>query len=124
MAIMADACTRPGGTGGLDPFVDEHRRQGARHARAPAGERQPRRRPLLRPPEPARAPHPADPGKEVAIEHFIYGQGDLNNVGRAAGPRAHPPGTGLTFVNQDNADEIWHTITACKAPCNKTTGIA
>jgi plastocyanin len=33
-------------------------------------------------------------------------------------------GTGLTFVNQDSDEEIWHTITACKAPCNKTTGIA
>jgi plastocyanin len=63
-------------------------------------------------------------GKEVAIEHFIYGQGDLNNVGRAARPPRIRQGTGLTFVNQDNADEIWHTITACRAPCNKTTGIA
>jgi plastocyanin len=63
-------------------------------------------------------------GKEVAIKNFIYGQGDLNNVGRAGRPARVRQGTGLTFVNQDSDTEIWHTITACKAPCNKTTGIA
>ena len=34
------------------------------------------------------------------------------------------PGQSLTFLNRDAARTIYHTITACKAPCNRTTGIA
>ena len=34
------------------------------------------------------------------------------------------PGGSLTFVNRDAARTIFHTITACRAPCNRTTGIA
>ena len=35
-------------------------------------------------------------------------------------------GASITFQNLDAPLEngIWHTITACKAPCNKSTGIA
>jgi plastocyanin len=34
------------------------------------------------------------------------------------------PGQALTFRNNDNGDEIYHSITSCKAPCNRSTGIA
>ena len=30
----------------------------------------------------------------------------------------------LTFVNQDDPKRIYHSITSCKAPCNRETGIA
>jgi plastocyanin len=33
-------------------------------------------------------------------------------------------GQSLTFVNQDNPQRIYHSLTSCKAPCNKSTGIA
>ncbi len=33
-------------------------------------------------------------------------------------------GQSLTFRNLDDGQTIWHTITACKAPCNRSTGIA
>ena len=33
-------------------------------------------------------------------------------------------GRSLTFTNRDAKDTIFHTVTACKAPCNRTTGIA
>ncbi|HNG57323.1 MAG TPA: hypothetical protein PLX70_07760, partial [Solirubrobacterales bacterium] len=35
-------------------------------------------------------------------------------------------GKSLTFqLNQDDInDEIWHSLTSCKTPCNKSTGIA
>ena len=33
-------------------------------------------------------------------------------------------GRSLKFVNRDPKRRIFHTITACKAPCNRTTGIA
>ena len=33
-------------------------------------------------------------------------------------------GQPLTFVNDDAAQNVFHTITACRAPCTATTGIA
>ena len=36
-------------------------------------------------------------------------------------------GQALTFYNTDqdlNPNQVWHTITSCKAPCDKATGIA
>ena len=60
---------------------------------------------------------------EVKIQDFGYGDGDLSyGVGV---PTVKPGGT-LTFDNIDAplANGIWHTITACKAPCDKATGIA
>lgn len=33
-------------------------------------------------------------------------------------------GQSLTFVNDDAGKNIFHTITACKLPCNRSTGIA
>ena len=61
---------------------------------------------------------------KVAIAGFVYGQGDLSNVGRTGRPARVRRGRGLTFVNRDAKQEIFHTITACKAPCNRSTGIA
>ncbi len=123
MAIMPTMYA-PGATGGVDPFVTSTVVKGhVTHGHLPENNNHgggrfsglPNPRELLTRPI---------AGKEVAIKGFIYGQGDMNNVGRAARPARVRQGTGLTFVNKDNADEIWHTITACKAPCNKTTGIA
>jgi plastocyanin len=65
------------------------------------------------------------PGKaEVAIQGFLYGQGDLSVTGRRGRPARVRAGRGLTFVNRDAKRTIFHTITACKAPCKRTTGIA
>lgn len=59
----------------------------------------------------------------VPIGAFIYGQGDMLRAD--AIPTVAPGGT-ITFENQDAplANGEWHTITACKAPCNQATGIA
>ena len=62
--------------------------------------------------------------RKVAIQGFVYGQGDLSAVGRAGRPARVREGKRLTFVNRDARETIFHTITACKAPCNRTTGIA
>ena len=40
------------------------------------------------------------------------------------GRRTVAPGQSLAFINRDAARTIFHTITACRAPCNRTTGIA
>jgi hypothetical protein len=61
---------------------------------------------------------------KVAIANFAYGQGDLGSTGPRGRPARVRRGRGLTFVNRDARRTIYHTITACKAPCNRTTGIA
>ncbi len=44
------------------------------------------------------------------------------------GKKRRPPtvcrGRALTFVNRDARRGIMHSITSCKAPCNRATGIA
>jgi hypothetical protein len=60
----------------------------------------------------------------ISISRFRYTFGDL----RLAGLRGRPPlvrrGHTLLFVNGDNAKGIYHSISACRAPCNRSTGIA
>ena len=60
----------------------------------------------------------------VPIQGFVFGQGDLSSPGRAGAPALVRRGRSLTFVNRDARQTIFHTITSCKAPCNRTTGIA
>jgi hypothetical protein len=76
---------------------------------------------------------PAGPdrsGASVLISNFFYGRGDLNLSGGAGRPPTVRQGRSLTFKNLDSpeggddATAVFHTITACKAPCNKETGIA
>ena len=59
----------------------------------------------------------------ILIADFLYGGGDMT-IGKSV-PTIKPGGT----ISYDNSDAplgngIWHTITACKAPCNGETGIA
>jgi hypothetical protein len=66
----------------------------------------------------------------VDIKDFVYGRGDLALTGRGGRPPTVRQGRSLTFRNLDsprNGDPtvaIYHTITSCKSPCNKETGIA
>ncbi len=56
------------------------------------------------------------------IRNFFYGAGDLNQGQRPAVIKA---GQSLTFDSTiDGSKAIYHTITGCKAPCNRETGIA
>lgn len=65
---------------------------------------------------------------QITIDGFVYGQGDLTQGGVAARPAVVTQGKALTFYNQDayNPENggIFHTITACRLPCNRSTGIA
>jgi plastocyanin len=61
------------------------------------------------------------PSNTIGIQSFSY-QGDPN-----AGPSVPTiePGQALTFRNYDAvSSNAFHTITACQAPCNGSTGIA
>jgi plastocyanin len=60
----------------------------------------------------------------IDIAGFVYGQGDLAATGAAGRPPVIGPGQQLTFVNDDASQNIFHTITACRAPCTASTGIA
>jgi hypothetical protein len=69
-------------------------------------------------------PSQPDPASTIPIENFVYARGDLtvaNSVPTVV------QGSTITFDNTIDApigNGIWHTITACKAPCNNTTGVA
>jgi plastocyanin len=66
----------------------------------------------------------------VSIQDFLFGRGDLNNTGKAGRPPVIRAGQSITFTNLDGTPgmspsaQAYHTITACKAPCNRSTGIA
>jgi plastocyanin len=61
---------------------------------------------------------------QVPIQSFIYRQGDLSLTGKKGLPPVVSPGQALTFVNNDGAQRIYHTVTSCRAPCNGLTGVA
>ena len=65
----------------------------------------------------------------VKIRNYVYGYGNLGS-GRRGRPPVVKVGRSITFTNLDATrstpvgTSAYHTITACKAPCNKDTGIA
>jgi hypothetical protein len=62
---------------------------------------------------------------KVTIKNFAFSQGDLTSPGKQGLPPSVPQGKSLTFVNKDNPLTIrFHTVTGCKAPCNKGSGIS
>ena len=115
----------PGAGGGVDPFsgkLDERGKITHGHLRENRNHGGERRRPRRPAQAGRRAGRHRDP---LAITDFLYGQGDLLRGGAAlAAGRPSRPAQSLTFVNRDAARTIFHTITACRAPCNRTTGIA
>jgi len=78
-------------------------------------------------PDPTRLPDGANPdGNPFTISGFSFNGGDFRLPGAAGRPPVVDEGKSLTFqLNQDDInDEIWHSLTSCKTPCNKSTGIA
>jgi plastocyanin len=74
--------------------------------------------------DPAKLAGGAAPQNGVAIANFIYMPGDLSASGSFQLPPVVDPGQSLTFTNLDAGASIPHTVTACKAPCNRSTGIS
>ena len=60
----------------------------------------------------------------VDILGFNYRLGDLRLPGQGGLPPVVTGSNQLTFVNKDDPRAIYHSITSCKAPCNRDTGIA
>jgi plastocyanin len=70
-------------------------------------------------------PDGADNPGFVDLVNFRYQLGDLSLAGSAGNPPVIHAGQTLTFRDAgDDAKGIYHSITSCKAPCNRTTGIA
>ncbi len=67
---------------------------------------------------------PTPPNDTINIGDFRYRAGDLSLPGAARNPPTIHRGQSLRFVNADAGQTIWHSITACRAPCNLTTGIS
>ena len=63
-------------------------------------------------------------GSLIDVRDFKYTVGDLGLPGDAGRPPVIQAGQALTFRNSDDGKEIYHSITSCKAPCNRSTGIA
>jgi plastocyanin len=68
----------------------------------------------------------ATPPNPIGIQDYNYLQGDLAGGGGHAKPPEVQAGQSLTFKNLDASQSVntFHTLTACKAPCNRSTGIA
>jgi hypothetical protein len=64
-----------------------------------------------------------NPGN-VDILGFNYRLGDLRLPGQGGLPPVITPGQSLNFVNGDDGRQVYHSISSCKAPCNRSTGIA
>lgn len=126
MGIMPIAVAE-NSTAGKDPFDPALNRRGAtthgrlaenrNHGGRPAGLPDPRKLPS--------GPFATGP---IRIADFVYGQGDLTSGGAARRPPRVLAGRSLTFENRDaylpENGGIFHTITACRLPCNRSTGIA
>jgi plastocyanin len=123
MAIMPIAI-QYGGRGGKDPFEDNVDVKGKlTHGHLAENRNHGGRDWVL--PDPTKLPDGPDAtGTTVNIKGFVYAQGDMSGRDSLANPPVVKQGQAFTFFNVDAPRVIEHTITACKAPCNKTTGIA
>jgi plastocyanin len=75
-------------------------------------------------PDPADLPDGPEVGR-ILIEDYIYEYGDFSK-GETEVPLVRA-GEAITYDNSPDApleNGIWHTITSCELPCNRSTGIA
>jgi plastocyanin len=91
-----------------------HLAENRNHGGAPLGLPDPRTLPGVAPLDP------------IGIDEYAYEQGDMYGAGNQARPPRVPVGQSLTYLNRDStqSENVFHTITGCKAPCNRSTGIA
>jgi hypothetical protein len=122
MAIMPVAFSA-GDTTGIDPFSGRLDRKGVlNHGHLAENDNHGGQASGI--PNPRRSKSGQAPAGDIDIKGFLYEKGDLSNPLAAGRPPVVRQGQSLTFRNLDDDQTIWHTITACKAPCNKSTGIA
>jgi hypothetical protein len=113
------------GAGGKDPYRAKVDRPGVvTHGHLPENDVHGGRPTQM--PDPRTLPPGGTPADPLTIDNFLYGAGDL----RRSAPNNRPPvvrrGDSLVYeLSADEADqEIWHSLTSCAPPCNRSTGIA
>lgn len=75
--------------------------------------------------DPSALPDGSTVDDRVGIQAFQYLPGGFGLAGSLANPPAVSPGEALTFENLDSgAAGTMHSVTACRAPCNRSTGIS
>ncbi len=66
----------------------------------------------------------------VLIQGYVYARGDMSASNASGRPPVVKAGRSITFKNLDATrgteprKSAYHTITACRAPCNRSTGVA
>ena len=77
-------------------------------------------------PDPATLPDGLMSGGPFTIGDYTYSAGDFRLPSAAGRPPVVQQGQSFTFQmkQSDLNQEIWHSLTSCKAPCNKSTGIS
>jgi plastocyanin len=61
---------------------------------------------------------------KVEIKGFQFRPGDLGLLFQRPQVPVVPRGQSLSFVNEDDPNVEWHSITTCRTPCNRQTGIS
>jgi plastocyanin len=107
-------------SGGDDPFVKKVDRPGVlTHGHLPENDNHGGKKTTLR--DPRRLDGGAA-SRTVDVSDFLYGPSDLTQRRPLI---TVPQGQSITFDNLDAArQDVWHSITACAAPCTASTGIA
>ena len=75
-------------------------------------------------PDLATWPDMITPDRRVGIAAFRYLPGDMASPADGRGVPVVDRGESLRFGNLDASSNILHTVTACRAPCNRSTGIS
>jgi hypothetical protein len=115
MVFMADDAT------GLDPFKSPLATSGhVTHGPLPENHSSGGRPQGL--PDPATLPAAQAPASIVDIAGFAFVPGDQAGAGPLGAIPTISRGRQLTFFNADAAAQIFHTVTACRRPCNLSTG--
>ena len=77
-------------------------------------------------PDPRNLPDGLMSGGPFEIGGYTYEAGDFRLPGSLGRPPVVKKGESFTFElsSGDIGDEIWHSVTSCEAPCNRSTGIS
>jgi len=68
----------------------------------------------------------ASDGSTLTIADYFYPGADFRLPGAAGRPATVKKGNSITFSlsEPDVKERVWHSLTSCKTPCNRSTGIA